>query len=69
MSAFLNALREEGSKEDCLVQIARLLDENRRLRDERDEAREKALDEAYMAWKDNYADAGLAILALKEPKP
>jgi trans-2-enoyl-CoA reductase len=36
MSAFLNALREEGTKEDCLVQIARLLDE-------RDKARNKAL--------------------------
>jgi hypothetical protein len=27
MSAFLNALREEGTKEDCLVQIERLLAE------------------------------------------
>lgn len=27
MSAFLNALREEGTKEDCLQQIERLLDE------------------------------------------
>lgn len=27
MSAFMNALREEGTKEDCLQQIGRLLDE------------------------------------------
>jgi len=26
MSAFMNALREEGTKEDCLIPIERLLD-------------------------------------------
>jgi hypothetical protein len=43
MTAFLNALREEGTKEDCLVQIERILSELRRMRDERDDARAKAL--------------------------
>jgi hypothetical protein len=36
MSAFINALREEGSKEDCLGQIARLLDEKHEMATEID---------------------------------
>jgi hypothetical protein len=35
------------------------------LRDAERAGRNRALDEAYMAWKDNYMDAGLAIEALK----
>ena len=31
MSAFMNALREEGTKEDCLIRIERLLDERAEL--------------------------------------
>ena len=31
--------------------------------------RADTLDEAYMVWKDNYADAGENILALKDKQP
>lgn len=31
MGAYLNALREEGTKQDCLIQIERLLDERAEL--------------------------------------
>jgi trans-2-enoyl-CoA reductase len=43
MSAFINALREEGTKEDCLVQIERLLDEKNAMA-ARIEELEKALE-------------------------